>query len=389
MKERTDPRELTNDEILRYSRHLMLPEVGIEGQRRLKAARVLIVGAGGLGSPVALYLAAAGIGRLGLVDPDVVSYSNLQRQVIHGGSTLGRPKVESAQARLHDLNAAIDIATYREAFTAQTAERIARGYDLIVDGTDNFPTRYLANDVCLRLGIPFAYGAIFRMEGQVSLFGIDGGPCYRCVFPTPPPPESVQTCEEAGVLGVVPGTIGTLQATEVIKWILELGSPLAGRLLIYDAGEMRFETVDIEKNPACPTCSLDRHEIPLIDYEGFCGVADDSLHETVLPEEAQITPLELKAQLAAGRSLRILDVRRPVEWEIVHFDEATLIPLDQLTARIGELDPEEEIVVVCRRGRRSARAVVQLQQAGFRHVRNLVGGLTGWAKEVDAGFPVY
>jgi len=388
MKEATDPRELTNDEILRYSRHLMLPEVGIEGQRRLKAARVLIIGAGGLGSPAALYLAASGVGQLGLVDPDVVSYSNLQRQVIHGGGTVGKPKVESAQARLHDLNTAIDIATYHEAFTAQSAERIARGYDLIVDGTDNFPTRYLANDVCLRLGIPFAYGAIFRMEGQVSLFGIDGGPCYRCVFPTPPPPESVQTCEEAGVLGVVPGTIGMLQATEVIKWILGLGSPLAGRLLIYDAGEMCFEAINIEKNPACPTCSLDRREIPLIDYEGFCGSGGNSVHEPV-PVEAQITPQELNAEFVAGASVRILDVRHPVEWEIVHFNKATFIPLDQLTSRIGELDREEEIVVICRRGRRSARAVLQLQRAGFRNVRNLVGGLNAWSSEVDADFPAY
>ncbi|GAG26525.1 unnamed protein product, partial [marine sediment metagenome] len=258
-------------EIRRYSRHLLLPEVGKAGQRKLKAARVLVVGAGGLGSPVLMYLVAAGVGHVGVVDADAVTLSNLQRQIVHGTATLGRPKAESARGRLLDLNPGVRITTHDEAFTSQTALRIASGHDIVVDGTDNFPTRYLINDVCLKLGIPFAYGAIFRMEGQVSLFCTEDGPCYRCVFPSPPPPESVMTCEEAGVLGVVPGTIGTLQATEVIKHILGLGCPLAGRLMVYNAAEMQFETISLTKNPNCPTCSITPEKIELIDYHGFCG----------------------------------------------------------------------------------------------------------------------
>ncbi len=257
--------ELTNEEIHRYSRHLILPEVGRTGQRKLKAARVLVVGAGGLGSPVLMYLVAAGVGHIGLVDSDVVDIANLQRQIVHGTATLGQPKANSARARLLDLNPNVRVTTHNEAFTSESAERITSGHDIVVDGTDNFPTRYLINDVCLKLGIPFVYGAISRMEGQISLFCAEGGPCYRCVFPDPPPPESVMTCEEAGVLGVVPGTIGTLQATEVIKHILGLGTPLAGRLMIYGAAQMRFETLSLTKNPECPTCSIDPADIELID----------------------------------------------------------------------------------------------------------------------------
>ena len=381
--------ELTNEEIRRYSRHLVLPEIGLAGQQRLKTARVLIVGAGGLGSPVSLYLAAAGVGTIGLVDADRVSFSNLQRQIVHGTSTLGEPKVLSAQARLEDLNPDIEVCAIQEAFSSANAERIATGYDLVIDGTDNFPTRYLINDVCLRLGIPFVYGAIFRMEGQVSLFGTEDGPCYRCLFPEPPPPESVQTCEEAGVLGAIPGTIGTFQATEAIKWIIGIGTPLVGRLLVYDAASMTTETLEIARQPGCLGCGVDPSSIELIDYAGFCGVPVDAGPAHELPDDATISPRELKARLDTGENLRILDVRLPVEWEIVHLEASTLVPLDRLDEAAKELDPDEEVIVICRRGERSARAVLRLREAGFRRARNLTGGLTAWSEDVDPKLPVY
>ena len=381
--------ELTNEQVERYSRHLLLPEIGLEGQRKLKAARILIVGAGGLGSPAALYLAGAGVGHLGLVDADVVSLSNLQRQILHGTATLGHLKVGSAKNRLLDFNPDVHVKIYNEAFTSESAECIARGYDLIIDGTDNFPTRYLINDVALRLGIPFIYGAIFRMEGQASVFCTDGDPCYRCVFPSPPAPESVMTCSEAGVLGVVPGLIGTIQATEAIKWILGLGTSLAGRLLIYDAGEMQFDAISIDKNPDCPVCSRDRITIPLIDYEGFCGVAGSDHKRVALPEDAEITALELKARLDAGEPIILVDVRRPLEWQIVHLDGSLLIPLDELDQRLGELNPADELVVLCRAGIRSARAVALLRARGFDHARHLTGGLMSWAQHVDPSIPQY
>ena len=380
---------LSSEEIRRYSRHLVLPEIGMSGQQRLKSARVLIVGAGGLGSPVSLYLAAAGVGTIGLVDADRVSFSNLQRQIVHGTSTLGEPKVLSAKARLRDLNPVIEVCAIQEAFTSANAERIATDYDLVIDGTDNFPTRYLINDVCLKLGIPFVYGAIFRMEGQVSLFGTEDGPCYRCLFPEPPPPESVQTCEEAGVLGAIPGTIGTFQATEAIKWIVGIGTPLAGRLLVYDAASMTTETLEIARQPGCRGCGVDPASIELIDYTGFCGVPIDTGPAHQLPADATIRPRELKARLDAGESLRIVDVRQPVEWEIVHLEASTLVPLDRLDEAMAHLDPDEEIIVVCRRGERSARAVTRLRKAGFGRARNLTGGLTAWSRDVDPRLPIY
>jgi len=380
--------ELSQEEIRRYLRHLVLPEIGVGGQRRMKAARVLVVGAGGLGSPVLLYLAAAGVGAIGVVDADVVSFTNLQRQIVHGEASLGRPKVESARDRLHDLNAEVDVSTHNEVFTSATAERIASGYDMVVDGTDNFPTRYLINDVCLKLGIPFVYGAIFRMEGQVSVFCAEDGPCYRCVFPNPPPPDSVMTCEEAGVLGVVPGTIGTLQATEAMKLILKLGSPLVGRLLVYSADEMRFETVSVEKNPECPICGIDRSRIELIDYAGFCNVPVGA-PEDFLPPEAQIEPSELKQILDVGEPVRIVDVRQPIEWEIVHLEGATLIPHDRLSFELDAIDRDEQIVVVCRSGLRSARVVAELRESGFRNARNLAGGIIAWVREITPHLPTY
>jgi len=385
----SDLPDLSHEEILRYSRHLVLPEIGMTGQKRLKAARVLIVGAGGLGSPAALYLAGAGVGHIGIVDADTVSLSNLQRQVLHATSTLDRPKVESARDRMIDLNPDIAVVPYNEAFTAESAERIALGYDLIVDGTDNFPTRYLINDVCLRLGIPFAYGAIFRMDGQASLFCTDAGPCYRCVFPQPPQPETVMTCTEAGVLGVVPGLIGLLQATEVVKWFAELGTSLAGRLLIYDAANMQFEAISLSKNPECPVCSLDPSDVTLIDYGGFCGMPGGEAPVPVLPEDATISPKELKAKLDDGEAVIIVDVRRPAEREIAHIKGSLSIPRDELERRIGELDRESEIVVVCRIGERSARAVGLLRKAGFIKARNLVGGLMSWIDEADPALPKY
>jgi len=389
MTQQHEASDLTNEQVTRYSRHLLLPEIGVEGQKKLKASRILIVGAGGLGSPVALYLAGAGVGYLGLVDADVVSLSNLQRQILHGTATLGRPKVESGRNRLLDFNPDVHVEIYNEAFTSESAENIARGYDLIIDGTDNFPTRYLINDVALRLGIPFIYGAIFRMEGQASIFCTDGGACYRCVFPTPPAPESVMTCSEAGVLGVVPGLIGTIQATEAIKWILGLGTSLAGRLLTYDAQGMQFDAITIDKNPDCPVCGNDSATIPLIDYDGFCGVPDSDQERIALPEDAEITALELKARFDAGESVSLVDVRRPLEWQIVHLDGSLLIPLAELEQRLNELDPSDDVVVLCRSGIRSARAVALLRAQGFDHARHLIGGLISWAQDVDPSIPQY
>jgi len=330
---------LSAEEVNRYIRQIVLPGIGQAGQRKLRDAAVLIVGVGGLGSPASLYLTAAGIGRIGLVDHDSVSLSNLQRQVIHSTENIGRPKVESAAKRLSALNPTIEIETYAEPFTSSSAERIGRGYDLIIDGTDNFPARYLMNDLSLKLGIPFVYGAIFRMEGQVSVFPGEGGPCYRCLFPEPPPADTVLSCEEAGILGVVPGTIGTIQATEAIKLILGIGTPLIGRLLVYDALTMRFETIAISKDPDCPVCALPPEKIELIDYHGFCGVPTE---EPDLPEEARITPLELKGLIDSGGKIRLIDVRQPAEWEISHIDGAELVPHDRLTERMRTLDKTEK-----------------------------------------------
>ncbi len=380
---------LSHEEILRYSRHLLIPEVGLEGQRRLKAASVLVIGTGGLGSPVALYLAAAGVGRIGLVDYDVVDASNLQRQVIHGTSTLGELKVELARRRMLDLNPDIEVDVYNEPFTSANAMRIARDYDLLIDGTDNFPTRYLTNDVCVLLGKPNVYGSIFRFDGQVSVFDARHGPCYRCLFPEPPPPGLVPSCAEGGVLGVLPGTIGTLQATEALKVLLGIGEPLIGKLMLYNALDMSFEFVRLRKNPNCKVCGPNPEVTELIDYEAFCGVPGHDHEDGAVGGGWDITAPELAARVNSGNGLRLLDVREPHELEISHIEGATLIPLGQLAARLSELDSAEEMVVFCKAGTRSARALELLLSAGFRKVKNLKGGINAWAKDVDPSLPIY
>jgi len=380
---------LSHEEILRYSRHLLIPDVGMEGQRKLKAASVLIIGTGGLGSPVALYLAAAGIGHIGLVDYDVVDRTNLQRQVIHGTSTVGRLKVESARQRMLDLNPDIQVDTYNLVFTSGNAMGIAEPYDLIIDGSDNFPTRYLTNDLCVLTGKPNVYGSVYRFEGQVSVFDARRGPCYRCLFPDPPPPGLVPSCAESGVLGILPGTIGTLQATEALKLILGLGEPLIGRLLLYNAQDMSFEFVKLRKNPNCKVCGENPSVTELIDYEAFCGVPGREVETGSAGEEWDITPSELEAQLKSGAFLCLVDVREPHELEISHIDGTRSIPLGQLAMRSNELDPQDEIVLICKAGVRSTRALHILLGAGFRKLKNLQGGLNAWAKVVDPSQPIY
>lgn len=381
--------KLSNSEILRYSRHLLIPEVGLEGQRKLKAASVLIVGTGGLGSPIALYLAAAGVGHIGLVDYDVVDFSNLQRQVIHGTSGIGQPKVESARKRMLDLNPGIQVDIFNEPFTSENAMEIARDYEIIVDGTDNFPTRYLINDLCVLTGKTNVYGSIFRFEGQVSVFKADEGPCYRCLFPEPPPPGSVPSCAEGGVFGVLPGTIGTIQATETIKLILGIGEPLIGRLLLYNALDMSFDFVRLRKNPKCKVCGEHPEITHLIDYEEFCGIPGHDHEAPAGEEDWEITPQALQQKLAAGEEVLLLDVREPHELEISHLDGEVLIPLGELAARLSELDSRREIVVFCKVGTRSARALELLRGAGFRNAKNLAGGINAWAETIDPQMPVY
>jgi len=377
---------LTNEEIYRYSRHLLIPEVGLTGQKKLKAASVLIVGAGGLGSPAALYLAAAGVGRIGLVDFDVVDESNLQRQILHSTSWVSKSKLASAKARLLDLNPHITVETYETVLTSANALEILKDYDIIIDGTDNFPTRYLLNDACVFLGKPLIYGSIFRFEGQVTVFEAKVGPCYRCLFPEPPPPGSVPSCAEGGVFGVLPGVIGAIQATEAIKLIIGRGKPLIGRLLIYDALRMCFEEVELNKNPACPVCGENPTIRELIDYEAFCGVSIQG-HE--VSTEFDITPLDLKAMLERdGQRIVLLDVREPQEWEICHLKGAILIPLQELPARLNQLDPTKEYVVYCKTGNRSAQAARIMQAAGLK-VYNLRGGINAWSREVDPSVPLY
>ena len=381
--------ELSHEEILRYSRHLLIPEVGLEGQRKLKAASVLVIGTGGLGSPVALYLAAAGIGHIGLVDYDVVDYSNLQRQVIHGTSTLGQLKVDSARRRMLDLNPDIVVDVYNEPFTSANARQIAEPYDLIVDGTDNFPTRYLTNDLCVLTGKPNVYGSIYRFDGQVSVFDAKRGPCYRCLFPEPPPPGLVPSCAEGGVLGVLPGTIGTLQATEAIKLLLGIGEPLIGRLLLFNALDMSFEFVKLRKNPHCKICSPNPEVTDLIDYEAFCGVPGHDHDKDSSGTEFDITAQELATRLEAGERLKLIDVREPHELEISQIEGAQLIPLGTLASRLSELNSADELVVFCKAGTRSARALEVLYSAGFRKLHHLKGGINAWAKEVNPALPVY
>ena len=380
--------ELSRDEILRYSRHLLIPEVGLEGQRRLKNSSALIIGTGGLGSPVSLYLAAAGIGRIGLVDYDVVDSSNLQRQVIHGTSTVGKLKVESAREKLVDLNPGIQVDVYNEPYTSENALRIAADYDIILDGTDNFPTRYLTNDVAVFLGKPNVYASIYRFDGQVSVFYAREGPCYRCLFPEPPPPGLVPSCAEGGVLGVLPGTIGTLQATEALKVLLGIGEPLIGKLLLYNALDMSFDFVKLKKNPNCRVCGPNADIKELIDYEEFCGVPSHDHEEGSAGANWDITVTEL-AERVKTNHLKLIDVREPHELEISRLPQATNIPLGQLAARLSELDSAEDMVLFCKSGARSARALELLTSAGFRKVKNLKGGINAWAREVDKSLPIY
>jgi molybdopterin/thiamine biosynthesis adenylyltransferase/rhodanese-related sulfurtransferase len=377
---------LTNDEILRYSRHLIMPEVGMAGQQKLKAARVLCIGAGGLGSPLALYLAAAGVGTLGLVDFDVVDFTNLQRQIIHTTADVGRKKLDSAAEKLKAINPFINLKTFETRLSSANALDLFREFDIVADGTDNFPTRYLVNDACVLTGKPNVYGSIFRFEGQASVFATEDGPCYRCLYPEPPPPGLVPSCAEGGVLGILPGLVGVMQATEVIKLILGAGEPLIGRLLLIDALGMKFRELKLRKNPDCPACGTHRTITKLIDYNEFCGIrGEEKPVETGIPE-MQVE--ELKRRLDAGHDLYVLDVREPHEYQICNIG-GHLIPLGDLPKRVSELDSSREIVAHCRSGVRSAKAVGFLQQAGFKKVHNLAGGILAWADRVDPKMPKY
>jgi molybdopterin/thiamine biosynthesis adenylyltransferase/rhodanese-related sulfurtransferase len=379
--------KLSKEEIQRYSRHLIMPEVGMEGQLKLKRARVLTIGTGGLGAPLGLYLAAAGVGHLGLVDFDVVDSSNLQRQVTFTTADVGKPKSEAAKARLSALNPAIEIVSYETRLTSDNALELFRDYDIIVDGTDNFPTRFLVNDACVLLGKPNVYGSIFRFEGQATVFGYPDGPCYRCLYPEPPPPGLVPSCAEGGVLGVLPGIVGSIQAMETIKLILGTGEPLVGRLLLFDALAMRFRELKLKKNPDCPLCGKNRTITKLIDYEEFCGIRGEEA-PAMTDGIQEITATELKARQDRGDKLFILDVREPHEYQICNLS-GKLIPLGELPRRVSELDSSVEMVVHCRSGKRSADAIHFLQTAGFKKLLNLKGGVLAWADEVDPRMPKY
>jgi adenylyltransferase/sulfurtransferase len=381
--------ELTTDDLSRYSRHLILPEVGMEGQRRLKAARVLCVGTGGLGSPLALYLTAAGIGTLGLVDFDVVDASNLQRQIIHSTKDIGRRKIDSAEEKLSALNPAINIIKHETMLTSANALDIIKDYDIVADGTDNFPTRYLVNDACVLLGKPNAYGSIFRFEGQASVFATEAGPCYRCLYPEPPPPGLVPSCAEGGVLGILPGLVGVIQATEVIKLILGKGEPLIGRLLLVDALNMRFRELKLRKNPECPVCGTNPTVTSLIDYDHFCGIVPEAPQEKNLKNGIpQITVKELKARRDAGEDVFLLDVREPYEFQIAQIG-GKLIPQNDVPQRLAEIPRDREIVVQCRSGARSQRIAEFLKQSGYTQVVNLAGGILAWSDEIDPSVQKY
>ncbi|PWU00784.1 MAG: molybdenum cofactor biosynthesis protein MoeB [Terriglobia bacterium] len=383
---------LSKDEILRYSRHLIIPEVGVEGQQKLKAAKVLLVGAGGLGAPLGLYLAAAGIGRIGIVDFDVVDFTNLQRQVIHSTADVGRKKLDSAAEKMQGINPHLKIVKHETALSSENALDILKDYDLVVDGTDNFPTRYLVNDACVLLGKPNVYGSIFRFEGQATVFAYEGGPCYRCLYPEPPPPGLVPSCAEGGVLGILPGTIGLIQATETVKLILGIGEPLVGRLLLYDALGMRFRELKLRKNPECPVCGEHRTITRLIDYHQFCGVpqpgAAAPVQETKV-NEGEIEVTEVKEMLDRGDNFVLIDVREPHEYKICNIPAAKLIPLGEVPQRLNELDKNADIVIHCKSGMRSAKACGILRQAGFQHVRNMKGGILAWSDRVDPSVPKY
>ena len=376
--------KLSHEEILRYSRHLILPDVGVEGQRKLKAARVLLIGAGGLGSPAALYLAAAGIGTLGMVDFDVVDKTNLQRQILHGTQTVGVPKLESARRRIEDLNPNVQVETFETRLTSENALNIIREFDVVADGTDNFATRYLVNDACVLLGKPNVYGSIFRFEGQASVFFAREGPCYRCLYPEPPPPGLVPSCAEGGVLGVLPGIIGSIQAMETIKLVLGRGELLIGRLLLFDALRLKFRELKLERDPDCPVCGRNPTVTSLIDYEAFCGVGAEPAYDG-----AEVTVLDLKEELDAGKPIAIVDVREPHEYEIASIPGARLIPLGELPERLRELDDHAEIVTHCHHGARSLKALEILRAAGFSKVRSLKGGIDAWAVNVDPEMPRY
>jgi adenylyltransferase/sulfurtransferase len=382
---------LTNDEVKRYSRHLIMPEVGVEGQLKLKAGSVLCIGAGGLGSPAALYLAAAGVGRIGIVDFDVVDFSNLQRQIIHGTPDVGRSKLASAKDRLLGLNPLIEIETYETALSSKNALDLFKPYDVILDGTDNFPTRYLVNDACVILGKPNTYGSIFRFEGQASVFATKDGPCYRCLYPEPPPPGLVPSCAEGGVLGVLPGVIGTIQATEAVKLIMGIGEPLIGRFLIYDALRMKFRELKLKKDPDCPVCGTHPTITELIDYEQFCGVAPAPEPAMTAQEsnETEIDVKELKRKMDAKEDFYLLDVREPNEFKIGRIPGSTLIPLGEVPQRFQEIPKDKEVVVHCKMGGRSAKAAAFLRQQGFKSVKNLKGGILDWADKIDPSVPKY
>ena len=376
---------LTNDEILRYSRHLIMPEVGMEGQLKLKNAKVLMVGAGGLGAPLGLYLAAAGVGRIGLVDFDVVDFTNLQRQVIHGTKDVGRKKLDSAAESMLDINPLIQIDRFDVALNSENAMEIFKDYEMVVDGTDNFPTRYLVNDACVLSGKPNVYGSIFRFEGQATVFAYPGGPCYRCLYPEPPPPGLVPSCAEGGVLGILPGLIGLVQATEAVKLILGTGEPLVGRLILYDALAMRFRELKLRRNPECPACGDHPTITKLIDYHRFCGVPQEASATATQTgvADGEIDPTTVKQMIDGGEKFVLIDVREPHEYKICNIPFAKLIPLGELPKRVNELDSADQIVAHCKSGARSAKAVDFLKQAGFKKVKNMKGGILAWSDKVD------
>ena len=378
---------LSNEEVARYSRHLIMPEVGLDGQLKLKAASVLCVGAGGLGSPVALYLAAAGVGRIGIVDFDVVDYSNLQRQVIHGTPDVGRPKLDSARDRINAINPEVTVIPHNVALSSGNALELFRDYDIIVDGTDNFPTRYLVNDACVISGKPNVYGSIFRFEGQASVFAAKNGPCYRCLYPEPPPPGLVPSCAEGGVLGILPGVVGTIQATEAVKLIIGVGEPLINRFLIYDALRMRFRELKLRKEVDCPVCGEHPTVQELIDYEQFCGVTN--VVEDEGSDQQDATVEDLKKLIDAKENIFVLDVREPQEYQICNIPGSTLIPLGDLPKRLSELEGQGEMIVHCKSGVRSGKAVKLLHEAGFKRAKNLRGGILAWIKQIDPSLPSY
>ena len=381
--------DLSRDAIRRYSRHIMLPEVGLEGQKKICSASVLCIGAGGLGSPIAMYLAAAGIGRIGILDFDTVDESNLQRQLLHGTDDVGRPKTESAAATLHRLNPLVEVVQHRERITSANALELIRPYDIVVDGTDNFPTRYLTNDACVLLKKPNVFGAIYKFEGQASVFAPHlGGPCYRCLYPEPPPPGTVPSCGEAGVLGVLPGVIGCIQATEILKLAAGIGTPLLGRMLVYDALELKFRELKLRRDPACPLCGEHPTITTLIDYDQFCGVLPASTECACGPDEVTVQDMK-RALENPALGIRVIDVREPDEYEIAHVDGVPLLPLSQLEERFTELDPNQQYYLHCKAGGRSMKALNFLRQQGFKSLKSVKGGITAWSAEIDSQVPGY